>query len=60
LKPEQRDLAVEYYRDARRQRIDRRRRLAERLGITMNALGIRALRIRSVLESCVGACARSR
>jgi RNA polymerase sigma factor (sigma-70 family) len=60
LKPDQRELAVEYYRDARRERIDRRRRLAERLGITMNALGIRALRIRSTLETCVSACARGR
>jgi DNA-directed RNA polymerase specialized sigma24 family protein len=60
LKPEQRDLAVEYYRDARRARIERRRELADRLGITMNALGIRACRIRSTLESCLGACCKSR
>jgi DNA-directed RNA polymerase specialized sigma24 family protein len=60
LKPEQRDLAVEYYRDAKRLRIDRRRSLASRLGITMNALGIRASRIRGSLESCVDDCCRSR
>jgi hypothetical protein len=46
LKPEQRELVVEYYRDAKRQKIDRRRELAARLGISMNALGIRAWRIR--------------
>lgn len=56
LKPEQRELAVEYYRDAKRQRIERRRDLARRLGITTNALGIRACRIRSTLETCVDAC----
>ena len=56
LKPDDRHLIVEYYRDARRERIDRRRSLAERLGITMNALGIRAWRLRSSLETCVGAC----
>jgi DNA-directed RNA polymerase specialized sigma24 family protein len=56
LKPEQRDLAIEYYRDARRERIDRRRELATRLGITMNALGIRASRIRGALEACVDDC----
>ena len=32
LKPEDRDLIVEYYRDAKRQRIDRRRDLAARAG----------------------------
>jgi len=53
LKPEQRELIVEYYRDARRQKIERRRDLAKRLGISMNALGIRASRIRTTLEACV-------
>jgi DNA-directed RNA polymerase specialized sigma24 family protein len=60
LKEDQRELAVEYYRDAKRQRIDRRRGLAERLGISMNALGIRACRIRASLETCVDACCRNR
>lgn len=53
LKPDQRELIVEYYRDARRQKIERRRDLAKRLGISMNALGIRACRIRDALEACV-------
>ena len=56
LKPEQRDLVLEYYRDTKRQRIDRRRDLAQRLGISPNALGIRASRIRDTLEACVEAC----
>jgi hypothetical protein len=56
LKPADRELIVEYYRDAKRQRIDRRRALAARLGITMNALGIRAWRLRASLEACVGRC----
>jgi DNA-directed RNA polymerase specialized sigma24 family protein len=60
LKPEQRELAVEYYRDARRQRIERRRDLAARFGITMNALGIRACRIRSAIEACMDACCKDR
>jgi len=60
LKPQERELAVDYYRDARRQRIERRRDLAARLGITMNALGIRACRIRAALETCVGACCKAR
>ena len=60
LKPEQRELAIEYYRDARGQRIERRRNLATRLGITMNALGIRASRIRSAIEACMDGCGRNR
>jgi len=56
LQPEQRELVVEYYRDALRQKIDRRRHMAKRLGITMNALAIRAWRIRTALECCVEAC----
>jgi DNA-directed RNA polymerase specialized sigma24 family protein len=55
LRPDQRELAIEYYRDAKRQRIDRRRDLAVRLGISMNALGIRACRIREALMTCFAA-----
>ena len=60
LKPDQRELIVEYYRDAARERIDRRRALAERLGISMNALAVRACRIRDTLEACVSAGCRER
>ena len=60
LKPDQRELVVDYYRDAQRQRIDRRRELAAKLGITMNALGIRACRIRGTLEACVDTCCKTR
>ena len=56
LKPEQRDLVVEYYRDTRRHKIERRRSLAGRLGITMNALGIRVHRIRDALMRCMESC----
>jgi DNA-directed RNA polymerase specialized sigma24 family protein len=60
LKPDQRDLVIEYYRDTRRQKIERRRELASRLGISMNALGIRACRIRATLETCVEGCCEQR
>jgi DNA-directed RNA polymerase specialized sigma24 family protein len=56
LKAADRELIVEYYQDAKQQRIDRRRELAGRLGITMNALGIRAFRLRASLEACVTGC----
>jgi DNA-directed RNA polymerase specialized sigma24 family protein len=60
LTPAQRELIVEYYRDSRRQKIERRREMAMRLGISMNALGIRAWRIRDTLESCVAGCCGKR
>ena len=56
LKPEQRTLIVDYYRDTRRQKIERRRELAGKLGISMNALAIRACRIRDALLICLEAC----
>jgi DNA-directed RNA polymerase specialized sigma24 family protein len=56
LKPEQRELVVDYYRDSQRQKIERRQEIARRLGITMNALAIRASRIRGTLEACVETC----
>jgi DNA-directed RNA polymerase specialized sigma24 family protein len=56
LRPDQSALAIEYFRDAGRPRIERRRELAMRLAITMNALGIRACRIREVLMRCVESC----
>lgn len=56
LKPEQRLLILEYYRDTGREKIERRRELARRMGLSMNALAIRACRIRDTLESCVASC----
>ena len=47
------------YREARREGIERRRSLATRLGITMNALSIRACRIRDALVACVDGCRRT-
>jgi len=58
LKPEERHLIVEYYRDAKRDRINRRRDLARQLGISMNALAIRAWRLRASLERSVNVCNR--
>jgi hypothetical protein len=56
LKPEQRELIVEYYAESRQVKIQRRRELAVRLGISMNALAIRAWRIREGLMACVRQC----
>jgi DNA-directed RNA polymerase specialized sigma24 family protein len=59
LKPAQRELVVEYYRDVRREKIERRREMASRLGISMNALGIRVCRIRDTLMTCVETCRKA-
>ena len=52
-----RNLIVEYYTGDGHEKIENRRAMAERLGATMNALSIRACRIRDKLESCVRKCA---
>ncbi|MGA2117915.1 MAG: hypothetical protein ABSH56_24575 [Bryobacteraceae bacterium] len=51
-----RDLIMEYYRGDERVKIEHRRTLAARLGLTPNALSIRACRIRAKLEACVRTC----
>lgn len=52
-----REMIAKYYYGAERIKIENRRSLAERLGISSNALTIRACRIRGKLENCVGKCA---
>ena len=52
-----RDLIVKYYYGAERVKIDNRRVLAGKLGVSSNALTIRACRIRDKLEICVRKCA---
>lgn len=60
LPVESRELIVEYYREERTAKIVSRKGLAERLGIPLNALRIRAHRIRSRLEECVRECVERR
>jgi DNA-directed RNA polymerase specialized sigma24 family protein len=60
LPDENRDLIMEYYQDERGGKIERRKRLASRLGIPLNALRIRAHRIRVGLEACVRECVGQR
>jgi DNA-directed RNA polymerase specialized sigma24 family protein len=56
LPPENRRLVLEYYQEEKRAKIDRRHRLAKELGIAVNALRIRAHRIRLQLQQCMQAC----
>lgn len=56
LTADNRKLVLEYYQQERRAKIDHRQRLATELGIAVNALRIRAHRIRRTLEQCVRDC----
>jgi DNA-directed RNA polymerase specialized sigma24 family protein len=53
---ENRELIIEYYQEDGRTKIDDRKKLADRLGISLNALFSRAKRIRDKLEQCVTRC----
>ncbi len=57
LEPENRELIIRYYFGEENVKIKNRGLLAEKFGISKNALSIRACRIRDKLESCVGKCA---
>lgn len=50
------DLVLEYYRGEKQEKIRTRRKLAERLGLSSNAVTIRACRIRERLEECTRKC----
>jgi hypothetical protein len=56
LERDDRTLILDYYRPEQRVRIERRRHLAASLGLTANALAIRACRLRDKLQRCVSAC----
>jgi DNA-directed RNA polymerase specialized sigma24 family protein len=51
-----RELVLNYYREEKQAKIDGRKRLAEQMGLAMNALRIRAFRIRAALQDCVEGC----
>ncbi|MGI9068761.1 MAG: RNA polymerase sigma factor [Pyrinomonadaceae bacterium] len=56
LTPDNRLLVLQYYQEDKRAKIDHRKLLAEQLGIALNALRIRAHRIRTSLQECVQTC----
>jgi len=56
LPPKSRELVLQYYQQDKRAKIDNRKELADRLGIALNALRIRAHRIRSSLQVCMQEC----
>jgi DNA-directed RNA polymerase specialized sigma24 family protein len=52
LSDENRQLILQYYHGEKAEKIESRRRLSERLGISVNTLRMRALRIREELQRC--------
>lgn len=53
---EEQSFIVGYYQGERHIRIENRKKLAAKLGISLNALSIRACRIRNKLETCIRKC----
>ena len=51
-----REMIVEYYSGEQKKRIQRRKSLASRLGLSLNALQIKACRVRFGLLDCVREC----
>ncbi len=56
LSARNRELVLRYYQGAKQAKIDSRKKLALQLGIPLNALRIRACRIRMNLQACVFRC----
>jgi DNA-directed RNA polymerase specialized sigma24 family protein len=56
LDPLNRRIISQYYIGSERVKIDNRRELADSLGLSANALTVRACRIRTRLEACVSRC----
>jgi DNA-directed RNA polymerase specialized sigma24 family protein len=56
LSDEDREVITEYYRYKKTEKIDRRKRLAARLGISLNTLRVKMHRQRLNLEACVEKC----
>jgi DNA-directed RNA polymerase specialized sigma24 family protein len=56
---EHRRLIVDYYREAELSRIEQRKTMADMLQIPLNALRIRAHRLRAQLDRCISNCLRN-
>jgi len=56
LSPDNRELILQYYQGEKSEKIRNRKKLLERLGIPVNTLRMRALRLRERLQGCVEQC----
>lgn len=60
LESTQRELITRYYIGDKSVKIANRKRIAKEMGLSLNALGIRAFRIRAKLEHCITGCIGSK
>ena len=56
LSPDNRELILQYYQGEKGEKIENRKKLLDRLGIPVNTLRMRALRLRERLQGCVEEC----
>ena len=56
LSSDNRELILQYYQGEKSEKIKNRKKLMERLGIPVNTLRMRALRLRERLQGCVEEC----
>jgi DNA-directed RNA polymerase specialized sigma24 family protein len=56
LSPDNRELILQYYQGEKGEKIQNRKKLLEQLGVPVNTLRMRALRLRERLQSCVEEC----
>ncbi|HSE18089.1 MAG TPA: hypothetical protein VLB46_13625 [Pyrinomonadaceae bacterium] len=56
LRKDKRELILEYYAKDKQAKIDHRAEMARRLGISVDALRVKAYRIRETLEKCINRC----
>ncbi|HWC77001.1 MAG TPA: hypothetical protein VG778_06035, partial [Blastocatellia bacterium] len=59
LSPENRELILQYYQGDKSDKINNRKKIAEKLGTPLNTLRMRALRLRERLQTCVGECVKA-
>jgi len=60
LTPRSRELLLQYYQEEKQAKINHRKQLALQLGVPLNALRIRACRIRMNLQMCVIQCLKQK
>ena len=56
LSPDNRELILQYYQGEKSEKIRNRKKLLEQLGIPVNTMRMRALRLRERLQDCVEQC----
>lgn len=56
LSPDNRELIIQYYQGDKGEKIENRKKLLARLGVPVNTLRMRALRLRERLQMCVEHC----